>query len=269
MHIVVISWAQGHIFTIPFFFFWKETQLKSPSMKFGATGENNQFMHHLDGEAFGLHMHSLMVTEVQYHFFFFFLDINNTPPVWDFFISSACWSSDDTLKSLIERSVSCPLSHVSKEGHQDNKSLRKWIRLELVLFLPQGLDIPRVPLIRRILPWLMGFVALLSFGWFEYDFWKPKSHCSCSHRDFSWGLPGARGACPFGDESEAADEGESAGESDTAGQGLLTVSFLPRKGTFQANVPRLPLCYLRARSADGRGEAIYLCAFGLGPSVGM
>lgn len=78
--------------------------------------------------------------------------------------------------------------------------------------------------------------------------------------DFSRGLPGSGGAGPFGDESEAADEGESARQSYTTGQDLLPVSFLPRKGTFQANVPRLPLRYLRARSADGRGESIYLAA---------
>ncbi len=75
---------------------------------------------------------------------------------------------------------------------------------------------------------------------------------------FSGGVPGAGGAGPAGDESEAAHEGQSVGEGCAAGEDMHSVFSLPRKGTFQADVPRLPVCYLRTGSADGRGECSHI-----------
>lgn len=70
---------------------------------------------------------------------------------------------------------------------------------------------------------------------------------------FSWKVPDAGGTRPPGDESEAVNERQSDGEGCSSGEGVLSVFGLPREVFFQATVPRLPLCYLRARTADGSG----------------
>lgn len=70
---------------------------------------------------------------------------------------------------------------------------------------------------------------------------------------FSWKVPDAGGSRPPGDESETVNERQSVREGCSAGEGVLSVSGLPREEFFQATVPCLPLCYLRARTADGSG----------------
>ena len=58
---------------------------------------------------------------------------------------------------------------------------------------------------------------------------------------FSGGVSGAGREGPVADESEAADEGKAVGEGCSPSKDLRGFFCLPRKGNFQANVPRLPL----------------------------
>lgn len=70
----------------------------------------------------------------------------------------------------------------------------------------------------------------------------------------SGGVPGAGGAGTPGDAGEAADKRAAAGQSHVAGQDVLPVPGHAGSGALQADVPRLPVRYLRERRSDGGGE---------------
>lgn len=70
----------------------------------------------------------------------------------------------------------------------------------------------------------------------------------------SGGVPGAGGTRTPGDAGKAADKRAAAPQGHTAGQGMLSVPGHAWSGALQADVPCLPVCYLRQRRADGGGE---------------